>query len=70
MAAAYRLSDALVFPSVTEGFGLAVLEAMACGTPAIVSRVPPFTEYLTASDTLLVNPQDVAEVAAAMALRG
>lgn len=44
----YRCADTLVFPSLREGFGLAVLEAMACGTPAVVSRIPPFTEYLTA----------------------
>jgi glycosyltransferase-like protein len=66
MAAAYRLADALVFPSVTEGFGLAVLEAMACGTPAVVSRVAPFTEYLTDADALLVDPHDPAAIAAAM----
>ena len=66
MAAAYRLSDALVFPSLTEGFGLAVLEAMACGTPAIVSRIPPFTEYLGEEDALLVGPHDIPAIAAAM----
>ena len=66
MAAAYRLADALVFPSVTEGFGLAVLEAMACGTPAVVARIAPFTEYLTDQDALLVDPHDPVAIAAAM----
>lgn len=58
MPALYRLADVLAFPSWTEGFGLCVLEAMACGTPAIVSRRPPFTEYLDATDVLFVDPAD------------
>ncbi|HEX8916374.1 MAG TPA: MSMEG_0565 family glycosyltransferase, partial [Humisphaera sp.] len=66
MAAAYRLADALVFPSTTEGFGLAVLEALACGTPVVASRAAPFTEYLTDADALLVDPQDVGAIAGAM----
>ena len=66
MPAAYRLADALVFPSITEGFGLAVLESMACGTPVVASAVPPFTEYLTKDDALLVDPYDVQAIAAAM----
>ena len=66
MPAAYRLADALVFPSVTEGFGLAVLEAMACGTPVVTSNIAPFTEYLSDKDALLVDPTNVAGIAAAM----
>jgi glycosyltransferase-like protein len=66
MPAAYRLADALVFPSVTEGFGLAVLEALACGTPVVTSNIAPFTEYLTDKDALLVDPTNVAGIAAAM----
>jgi len=66
MAPVYRVADALVFPSVVEGFGLAVIEAMACGTPVIASRIAPFTEYLSEDDALLVNPVDYLEIAAAM----
>jgi glycosyltransferase-like protein len=62
----YRLADALVFPSLREGFGLVALEAMASGTPAIVSRMAPFTEYLAAEDCLWVEPHSVGEIAAAM----
>lgn len=58
MPAFYRLADALVFPSLREGFGLCVLEAMASGTPTLVSDRPPFTEYLTTGDTVFVDPED------------
>jgi glycosyltransferase-like protein len=66
MPALYRLADALVFPSLREGFGLVVLEAMACGIPAIVSRAPPFSEYLAEDECLWVEPGSVTEIAAAM----
>lgn len=66
MPGLYRLADALVFPSLKEGFGLCVLEAMACGTPAIVADRAPFTEYLTRSDALFVDPADAGAIADAM----
>ena len=37
----YRLADTLVFPSLKEGFGLCVLEAMASGVPVVVSSIRP-----------------------------
>ena len=43
MPALYREADALVFPSTNEGFGLVAIEAIACGTPVVTSRIPPFT---------------------------
>ena len=55
MPSLYRLADALVFPSVKEGFGLVVLEAMASGTPVVTSRIAPFTEYLHENDVVLVR---------------
>ncbi len=67
MPALYRVADVLAFPSWTEGFGLCVLEAMACGTPAIVSRRPPFTDYLATTDGLFVDPADPGDLARAMA---
>ncbi|WP_375464937.1 MSMEG_0565 family glycosyltransferase [uncultured Methylobacterium sp.] len=67
MPALYRRADALVFPSLKEGFGLCVLEAMACGTPAIVADRPPFTEYLGPDDALFVDPEDAGAIARAMA---
>ena len=66
MPALYCLATALVFASVKEGFGLCVLEAMACGTPVVVSRVAPFTEYLTDDEALFCDPHDPASIAAAM----
>jgi glycosyltransferase involved in cell wall biosynthesis len=40
----YRVCDAFVLPSLNEGFGLVVAEAMACGKPVIVSDAPPLPE--------------------------
>lgn len=62
----YRCADALVFPSLREGFGLAVLEAMACGTPVVVSRIPPFAEYLPHHACAWADPEYPASIAAAM----
>ncbi|GJD94855.1 MSMEG_0565 family glycosyltransferase [Methylobacterium iners] len=66
MPALYRVADVLAFPSWKEGFGLCVLEAMACGTPTIVSDLPPFTEHLNRADALFVDPADPDELARAM----
>lgn len=68
MARLYRLADALVFASVKEGFGLCVLEAMACGVPVIVSHIAPFTEYLAADEAIWCDPLRPASIADAMAL--
>ena len=66
MPALYRLADTLVTPSVKEGFGLVVIEAMACGIPVVTSRIAPFTEYLEEDDVLWCNPQDCRSIADAM----
>ena len=66
LVARLRAADALVFPSLREGFGLVVLEALACGTPVVTSRIAPFTEYLRPSDATLVDPLDVGSIAAGM----
>lgn len=60
-----RQARALVFPSLWEGFGLPVLEAMACGTPVITSNLSALAEVATDA-AMLVNPYDVSEIAAAM----
>lgn len=41
----YWASDVLLFPSLREGFGLPVLEALACGTPAVIADVPALNEW-------------------------
>jgi glycosyltransferase involved in cell wall biosynthesis len=56
---------ALVFPSLWEGFGLPVLEAMACGTPVITSNLSALVE-VAGGAAILVNPYEVREIAAAM----
>jgi glycosyltransferase-like protein len=66
MPAIYRAADALVFPSVKEGFGLVVLEAMASGVPVVTSCIPPFTEYLDDGDVAWCDPGDAASIANAM----
>lgn len=66
MPALYRSASALVFPSITEGFGLVVLEAMACGVPTVVSRIEPFTEYLGGTDCVWVDPFSIEAIAAGM----
>jgi glycosyltransferase-like protein len=64
----YRLSTALVFPSVKEGFGLCVLEAMASGVPAIASAIEPFLSYLKPDEAIWCDPMSPATIADAMAL--
>jgi glycosyltransferase-like protein len=66
MPALYRAADALVFPSVTEGFGLVALEAMASGVPVVISRIAPFTEYLDDGDAAWCDPGDTVSIARAM----
>jgi glycosyltransferase-like protein len=67
MAAWYRAADAFAFPSVNEGFGLAVLEAMAAGLPVVVTRLPVFAEYLRFGvDALAVAPGDDEALADAL----
>ncbi len=64
-AALYRMADVLLWPSFHEGFGLPVLEAMACGTPVIASASSSLPE-LTGNAAILVNPHDPEEIASAL----
>ncbi len=56
---------ALVFPSLWEGFGLPVLEAMACGTPVIASNRSSLPE-VAGDAAILVDPYNVGEITEAM----
>jgi glycosyltransferase-like protein len=62
----YQLADVFVFPSLKEGWGLVILEAIASGLPIITSNHAPFTEFLTPAQALLVDPQDPNAIADAM----
>ncbi|MFT0858644.1 MSMEG_0565 family glycosyltransferase [Ancylobacter sp. G4_0304] len=67
MPTLYRLADLLAFPSIKEGFGLVVLEAMASGVPVVVSHVAPFTEHLADEDVVWCDPFHAGSIANAMA---
>ncbi|MFO5473449.1 MAG: glycosyltransferase family 4 protein [Dolichospermum sp.] len=56
---------ALVFPTLWEGFGLPVLEAMACGTPVITSNISSLPE-VAGDAAILINPYHIEEITAAM----
>jgi len=63
----YAAADVLAFPSIKEGWGLAVLEAMSAGLPVVVSDLPVFREYLRpGQDALMVPVDDAAALAAAL----
>jgi alpha-1,3-rhamnosyl/mannosyltransferase len=66
LAALYRGARALVFPSLAEGFGLPVAEAMACGAPVITSNRSSMPETAGGA-AVLVEPEDADEIAAAIA---
>jgi glycosyltransferase involved in cell wall biosynthesis len=57
MPAAYSAADAFLFPSLYEGFGLPVLEAMACGTPVVASNTTAIPE-VAGDGAILVPPTD------------
>lgn len=61
----YRMAEVVLWPSFHEGFGLPVLEAMACGTPVITSASSSLPE-LTGNAAILVNPHDPEELTTAL----
>lgn len=63
--AMYSGSELFVFPSLDEGFGLPVLEAMASGTPVITSNTTSLPE-IVGNAAILVNPLDINNIANAM----
>jgi len=62
----YHAADAFVFPSVNEGWGLAVLEALAAGLPVITTDIEVFREYLNSETALLVPPGDAQQLSEAL----
>jgi glycosyltransferase-like protein len=60
----YRSADALAFPSIKEGWGLAVLEAMSADLPVVSSDIAVLREYLTdGTDAILTAAGDPADLA-------
>lgn len=58
----YSGAEAFLYPSLYEGFGLPVLEAMSCGTPVVTSNVSSLPE-VTGTAGILVDPKDVTAIA-------
>lgn len=65
LPALYAGAEAFVFPSLYEGFGLPILEAMACGTPVVASRAGSLPE-VAGEAALLIDPHDDEELTKAM----
>ena len=65
LASLYRRAACLVYPSLYEGFGLPVLEAMACGCPVAASNAGAIPE-VAGDAAVLFDPTDVESMAAAM----
>jgi glycosyltransferase involved in cell wall biosynthesis len=63
----YRGASALVYPSLWEGFGLPIIEAMACGTPVITSEGSA-TEEVAGGAALLVDPKSTAAISESLRL--
>jgi len=61
----YAGAKVLVLPSLCEGFGLPPLEAMACGTPVVVSDIPPLRE-IVGEDGVRVDPTSERAIADAL----
>lgn len=65
LPALYRGAAVFIYPSLYEGFGLPVLEAMACGTPVICSNTSSLPEVADGA-ALMVDPYDVSALARAL----
>lgn len=66
LPALYTLADVFAFVSLYEGFGIPVIEALACGTPVLASTDPALTE-VAGGGALHVDPVDTTAIASALA---
>jgi glycosyltransferase involved in cell wall biosynthesis len=65
LPAVYSAADVFAFPSLYEGFGLPILEAMACGTPVVASRASCLPEVAEGA-SVMIDPDDVEDLAGAL----
>lgn len=65
LIALYNIAELFLYPSLYEGFGLPVLEAMACGTPVLTSSVGSIPE-VAGSAALFVDPYSIEAIEAGM----
>jgi glycosyltransferase involved in cell wall biosynthesis len=65
LPAIYSAASVFAFPSLYEGFGLPILEAMACGTPVVASRASCLPEVAEGA-SVLIDPNDTEELADAL----
>jgi glycosyltransferase involved in cell wall biosynthesis len=63
----YSLAEVFVYPSFFEGFGFPPLEAMACGTPVVVSNNSSLPEVVGGGG-LMIDPYNIREIASAISL--
>jgi glycosyltransferase involved in cell wall biosynthesis len=66
MPSLLQTANVLVMASLNEGFGLVTLEALSAGTPIVVSKIKPFTEYLSDEDCTWADPLSVSSIEQAM----
>ena len=65
LARFYNAAEFFVYPSLYEGFGIPIIEAMACGCPVITSNISSMPE-VAGDAALLVDPGDVSQISSAM----
>lgn len=61
LPALYSAAAVFIFMSIYEGFGLPLVEAIACGIPVVASRIPVFSEIVGES-AILVDPCNISEI--------
>jgi glycosyltransferase-like protein len=66
LPALYRCGDVFCFPSLKEGWGLVVMEAIAAGLPLLLSAQAPFTEFIGADQAVWVDPASPESIAQGM----
>ncbi|MGS0894849.1 MSMEG_0565 family glycosyltransferase [Burkholderia stagnalis] len=66
LVALMHCADVVSMVSTREGFGLVVLEGLACGKPVVVSEIEPFIGYLDAQACVWADPDDVESIADAL----